>query len=369
MNNVDSNESNQESPSPNERLFSVQAQTILALHDVVGMADKSSENTTYQDIMDLANRLAPNFFGRLNLLRKSNESELAIQYRQQADMESREKKEKVLPVDVAKREKARWRTYLNKQDIDDRDAVIKRLRKIESVIEELEPRLYTENRLLASRDIAVGDDLEYVSKGGHYLDIALPRNRILRLRLIHPDAPEDATGIDVLYEHHNVPLKKARIVASQYKIWEKQTLYTTQSNVEEQLKKLKCVFCDGNLCKEDDKDTDKNLYRLSYCSAFLRPTNKLQNSDTRLLSIGYHVPICRVDKLWEATPKGKKLTYEKIRKESLTQSAFEELFYNEMLGSKWIAYSDLEKLYNHYGVLKPGETAMIYAQDFVRKNR
>jgi len=327
MSNTNNDEPNQEALSPNERLSSIQAQTLIALHDVVGMVDKNTENTTYQDIMDLANRLAPNFFGRLNLLRKSNESELAIQYRQQADMESLEKKEKVLPIDVAKREKARWRTYLNRQDIDDRDAVIKRLRKIESVIEELEPRLYTENRLLVSRDMLVGNDLDYVSKGGHYLDIALPQNRILRLRLIHPDAPEDITGIDVLYEHHNVPLKKARIVASQYKVWEKQTLYTSQSNVEDQLEKLKCVFCDGDLCKEDSNDTDRHLYRLRYCSAFLRPTNKVQNPDTRLVSIGYHIPICRVDKLWEATNKGKKLTYESIRNESLTQRAFEELFW------------------------------------------
>jgi len=53
----------------------------------------------------------------------------------------------------------------------------------------------------------------------------------------------------------------------------------------------------------------------------------------------------------------------------LQKTVAHPLFCNEMLGSKWIAYDELEKIYNHYEILKPGETAMIYAQDFARKNR
>jgi hypothetical protein len=312
--------------------------------------------------------LAPDFFGRLNLLKRDRESALAIEYRQKADLESLNKNEKVFPASLVKRDIATWRNYLNRPDIEDRDAVVNRLHKLNQVLTEIEPQFYTENRLIA-RDMSIGDDLPYVSKEVHYHDIALPKGRILRLRLVHPDAPEDITGIDILYEHHHIALKKARLAATQYKIWEKQTLYTSQSKVEDQLERLRCTFCsdENGLCKEDENDTDRHLYRLKYCSAFLRPTNKLQESDTKFASTGYHIPICRVAQHWENTDVGKKLTYDSIKNEALTQHTFEELFSNEMLGSRWIPHEELEDLYNRYGLLKPGETAIIHAQDFVRR--
>ena len=368
MNAFASDSSNQETFSPNQRLSSAQRLAILALHDSISIADKSGKYTTYQQILDMADELAPDFFGRLNLLERERESELAIEYRQKADVESLAKNEKVLPSNIVRRDIETWKNYLQGQRVEDRDAVVRRRRKLEDVLMELEPRPFTENRLIA-RDMAVGADLPYISKDVHYLDLALPKGRILRLRLIHPDTPEGITGVDILYEHHHVELKKVRLAAVQYKIWKKQTLYTSESDVEKQVEKLRCFLCANGLCDEDADDNDRHLYRMKYCAAFLRPTNKLQDADTRFASIGYHVPVCRVEELWEETLTGKRLSYERIKNESLTQRAFEELFCNEMLGSRWIPYPKLEDLYHRYNVLRPDDTAIIYAQDFVRRNR
>ncbi len=364
----DSSELSQKKVSPNQRLLSVQTLTVLALHDGISIADKSGKYTSYQNILDIADELDPAFFGRLNLLERDRESDLTIEFRQRADIESQEKNEIVLPADLVRLEIETWRKYLRERNVEDREAVEKRLEKLNNVLIELEPKAHSENKAI-ERDMKIGEDLSYASKRERILDLPLPRGRILRLRLIHPDPPEDITGIDILYEQHHVQLQQARLAAVQYKMWEKQTLYTTQSNVEEQIKKLNSVFCANGLCKSDIKDTDRHLYRLNYCTAFLRPTNKLQHADARVASIGYHIPICRVTKLWEKVLKGKKLTYDHIRNESLTQRAFEELFCNEMLGSRWMPLDEIEGLFKKYDLLTPNETAIIYAQDLVRRNQ
>src|SRR6266849_1916578 len=315
MNTSGFSESGRKRLSPNRQLSSAQELTILALHDTVSIADKASKYTTYQNILDIADKLAPQLFGRLNLLERVRESELAIEYRQKADLESLEKNETILPSGLVRQDIKKWRNYLNQSQVEDREAVLKRLDKLEGVWQEFTPTTHTENRLI-SRDMSIGDDLPTATKSGHYLDLALPHGRLLRLRLIHPDAPEDITGVDILYEHHNIKAKCARIVAAQYKMWDHHTLYTTQSNVEDQITKLECTFCQNNYCKTPDNDLDRQLYRLNYCSAFLRPTNKQQSSNSRFASIGYHIPICRVKQLWENTTVGKKLTYERIKNEA-----------------------------------------------------
>jgi len=355
--------------SPYEKLEDLQGLAVLALHDTASTASGSSRCLTYDDILNIADELAPNFFGRLNLLARTKESDLAIEYRQRAKMESAETGKIVTPAALVRVDIQRWERYLEKPEMEDRASVKRRLDRLDRVLNELEYKHYTETQII-NRDMAIGEDLPISSKGDRYLDIALPGRQVLRLRLFHPDPPENATGIDVLYEHHNIKRKAARLAAVQYKIWKKKTLYTTQSpNIEGQLYNLRKVFCENGVCNAASEQMDKDLYRLRYCSAFLRPTDRLQLADTRIASSGYHIPICAAEKLWEPTLDGKKLSYEQIRNASLTQRTFEELFNNEMLGSKWIPYCELEKLYEEHNLLKPDETVVIHAQHFVRRKR
>lgn len=355
--------------SPYERLENMQGLTVLALHDIARTASETGASLTYTDILNIADELSPNFFGRLNLLARTKESELTIEYRQRANMESAETGRIVTPATLVKTDIQKWRRYLDQPEVEDRNSVIRRLERLEKVLNELEYKPYTETKLI-NRDMSVGEDLPISSKGDGYLDIALPNRRILRLKLFHPDPPENTTGTDILYEHHNIQQKEARLIAIQYKVWKKKTLYTSQSpNIEEQLEKLRKLFCYNCLCDHDPEKIGEDLYRLRYCSAFLRPTDKLQSSDTRIASSGYHVPVCAAEKLWENTLVGKKLSYEQIRKVSLTQQAFEELFYNEMLGPRWIPYDELEKMYKKHNLLKPDESVVIHAQQFVRRKK
>ena len=59
------------------------------------------------------------------------------------------------------------------------------------------------------------------------------------------------------------------------------------------MNKMKTILCDNGLCKCSKDDSIDKKYRLPYCSGFIRPTDKIQENDNKLMSSGYHVPLCR----------------------------------------------------------------------------
>lgn len=197
------------------------------------------------------------------------------------------------------------------------------------------------------RDLNVGAKLPISNNGDGYREFELPDNRVMRIRLFHPNKRDRISGIDVMYEHFRENRSQVRVAALQYKMWDGETLYETPK-ITSQLQKLNDLFCRHGCCtaNSDQKDT----YRLRCCAAFLRPTDELQDADARLISSGYHIPICRVEALWKPTQRtGKKLTWQDFRSESVTYRVFEELFNTDMLGSKWMTTEALEDLYrtNH----------------------
>lgn len=132
-----------------------------------------------------------------------------------------------------------------------------------------------------------------------------------------------------------------------------------------QLNRFREAFCGSALCEPFEKSQRKDAYRLPYCSAFLRPTDRLQDPDCRLVSSGYHVPICVVERLWKDTSRGgQKLVSKNFRSEAVTHRVFEELFNTNMLGSKWLTYRELEELYRLHNILEPDEHIVIHAQEF-----
>lgn len=195
MNNINNSRTLQESTSPNENLSQSQIQALLAVHDIINMSSKDTDYKTYQDIMNIADQLAPNYFGRLNLLEREDESPRTKEYRLRADKESLKLHRVIHLAELVMDEINDWREYVKQKPIETGMDAIKQMQNLEKVHQELTVSRYTENRII-ERDMSVGEDLFYTSKGGHFLDIALPNNGILRLRLIHPDNPEGITGID-----------------------------------------------------------------------------------------------------------------------------------------------------------------------------
>ncbi|MGE5443708.1 MAG: hypothetical protein ACM3SR_03800 [Ignavibacteriales bacterium] len=131
------------------------------------------------------------------------------------------------------------------------------------------------------------------------------------------------------------------------------------------MKKLKTSLCDTGLCKPDKNSARARAYRLPFCAGFLRPTDKLQQPDSRLISSGWHVPICVALRAVEDTGLGnKKIGGKKIRSESVTHKVFEEIFNSGMLGSRWLKYEEVEDLYRNHKLFESSEKVIIHAQEF-----
>jgi hypothetical protein len=54
----------------------------------------------------------------------------------------------------------------------------------------------------------------------------------------------------------------------------------------------------------------------------------------------------------------------KFKGKSLTSRAFEEQFNHGMLGSRWLTYVELERLYKEHKILSIDEHIIIHAQEF-----
>ncbi|WP_218008512.1 hypothetical protein, partial [Janthinobacterium agaricidamnosum] len=86
-------------------------------------------------------------------------------------------------------------------------------------------------------------------------DFELPDGGMLRVRVLHPDKPEQVTGADVIYERHSIDQEEASIVIVQYKIWENRTLRLTDPRLLQQLDKMRTFACGNYLCKSDKAES------------------------------------------------------------------------------------------------------------------
>jgi hypothetical protein len=186
---------------------------------------------------------------------------------------------------------------------------------------------------------------------------------IFRIAVLHPDAPEVITGADLIYEQYNKARDKVRIVAIQYKIWENGKLYFSQTrNLFAQLDKMKNCFCDEKYClNEHGEPFSPFQFRLPYCVAFLRPTDKLQDPN-KLITTGYHIPVCKIAAMRKSGKMDIKIDVNDIKTTSLKTQSFEEFFNAEMVGSRWLTLPELEHVYHKSRLLDSSDKIILYTQ-------
>jgi hypothetical protein len=335
----------------------------VALREVIGIAQK--ETPTYGETLGVASLLAPKLFSEESLLLAANEGILIKQYRQKADALSTQRNKEVTAMDAIGVDIDEYSELLQ-QSNKDKDILRRHYKNLINARARLTDEKYTETQSIL-RDISYyGKTLLITNEGKGYKDFQVAKDRGLRLRMLHPDPWEHVLGADVIYETHWEAKKLVRIVAVQYKMWDNKRIYTSQTkNLADQITKLHKQFCKRGYCKAFSKSSRKNSYRLPYCSVFLRPTDKIQVADYKLLTSSYHTPICVVEKSWTITPdKNKILSGNIIRSQSLTQKPFEELYNIGMIGSRWLTHQELEKLYKDTDMLRSSENVQIHAQEF-----
>lgn len=328
------------------------------------------EKSTYENALDLGGALYPDLLGpEVSVLKKEHESDITKEYRQKARLQSIRDQKQIDPLALVSDEiqeikgllEIAKRQHGNRQRTDQ---LKNRLGTLNKAKKELQPISHTENQLIFRDAYNVDRPIRCLETGQGHRDFELPNENILRLRVLHPDHPEHITGADIIYERHAPKNEKVSIVAVQYKIWEDRKLYVSDPRMQEQIRKLREFLCQRNICESRN---ETNSYRFPCCSAFLRPTDKLQKPHQKFMSSGEHIPICKIDKCTRNGARGGViLEYDNMREVSLSNETFEFLFNKGKIGSDYLTYDELLKLYTGALIEASHESVVIYAQEFGR---
>jgi hypothetical protein len=341
---------------------------LSAFRELLKISTKGNmSKSTYAEAFEFGAVLYPALLGfESSILRQANESNTARLYRQRARLKSEAEGTSIHPLgllnsdilefeqllDLAKKSKEKGRV----------DQLKSRLKTLSRARDEIAPPAHTETQLIARDVSAFPAGLPSIGNGKGYKAFELPDGNALRVHVFHPDKPEHVSGADVLYERHDPTTDSATLVFVQYKIWEKQTLSLNEPRMQAQLAKLKSVVCDGGLCSIDSANTP---YRFPHCAAFLRPTDRLQNPDQKLISSGEHLPICHIEECAKTnrfnTPV---LAFEGIRRTSLSGTAFEYMFTYNKVGSRPVSYEELKQLYQRLSIIAEPDNLLVHAQEF-----
>jgi len=338
---------------------------VRAIRDSVSIAKRVQQPITYEKAIDMVYDLDSDVYSQIiNLLNTKNESDTVKYYKQMAVAKS-EGLFQFQPTDLIKQDLKEHQELLKNTTIDaDKLRFIKRkIQEQKGALEYFTPRKVSEHKIL-ERDFSLEPKHEFFKKKlyetDNYKDYDLSENRVLRLRMLHPDREEAIIGADLIYEFFDLLKEEVRFIHLQYKTWDEQVLYLNQGSIKEQLTKLQLNVCRAGLCSDENGAKFPNNYRLPYCSAFFRPTNKIQSVDSALHSVGNHIPVCEVLKIMQNEPK---LTRKNMRGNFLTSDNFMDLFIGNILGSRWIRLTSLEKYYEEKDILSLTNSIRVHAQE------
>jgi hypothetical protein len=346
-------------------------QTIVSVRDTINFAQRSNRAPTYEQALRLIHDLDPDLYQDfVKILREKNENDTVKLYKEQAKIKSTTTRQ--LKAEDLINERIKEYELL-KQSGKEKNETVRfinsELIKLYAALENLKPRRINENGILVQDFSQVNrTDIfgEQVFKSSRFIDYELRGDRFLRLRLLHPDAGEQLTGADLVYEQYNMTTEKVRFVFLQYKTWHNGTLYFSQhKNLQPQLEKLRSLLCDCNYCT-DDPDNEEIEFRMPHCSAFLRPTDVLQHENSKMVSSGYHIPVCNAFKYLD---NSKKLEKKIIKHSSPNHYIFEKLFNQNLVGSRWLSIKEIEQLYQDKEILQPSETLKLYAREILTSNK
>jgi hypothetical protein len=341
---------------PEEERRDVAFQTVNAIRESVTLAKNTTLPITYEFAFNIIYDLDPKLYNAIIILLTSK-NEIVKFYTEKAKILQ------VKPVELIEKELEELEELLIPVDKEDSFYLRKRKFGLIAAKEFFTPRVQSEHKSL-SHDFYLSSRDDYFGKplyqNDEYKDYKITDNKLLRLRLLHPDKDEAILGVDLIYEHFDMKLERVRFAHMQYKTWNTNALYETSStNLIPQIQKMEKHLCKSGFCK-GPKNAKRDDYRFPYCSGFLRPTSKLQKSDSKLITTGLHIPICQALKLFK---DDKKITKENTRDKSIKGIIFEELFITNIAGSRWIPIDELEKFYVKKKIDSHLNTIRIHAQE------
>jgi hypothetical protein len=327
--------------------------TIVALREGVSLALRDVGSATYRDTLRLGELLAPVLFHRdRSLLARQWESTEAQECRGIADAEN------ISFEDAVRKQIRTYESWISTSATEHHKALRNKLLKYKKVLQETRTREFYEGEVIW-RDFDGGLKLPFSRPEVGYREFVLPSNRVMRIRIVHETKVEDINGADLIYEHHWLEKEMLKVAAVQFKIMRKERYVPKSKDLRDQIRRMTTNFCNGQPCMQPNPSGDRRIFRLPFCSAFLRATNKLQSTDAATISTGYYLPICRVRQVWE---NGEEISQNTLQGEAISFRVFEELFNTNILGSSWLTYHDIERIYQQHKVLEPEDTVAVHIQ-------
>ena len=331
---------------------------LVALKEMIGISIKDAKAATYRDSFKMLSRLSPSLYERIS--KRFNyrpESELIKYYEDMAAIK-RSTVEELITKEIKDHEAAM-------QNGMDREVktpfIMKKLAELKAALASRKKDIKLDEDTILIRDSGKATREEFGARftvaEDRYTDYQLPNDGVLRIRLLHRQKAETKTGVDLIYEQHDIASNLLRIAVFQYKVWDKKVLYGTPELMA-QLKKMNDTFCKGGMCKCKKGDGEENSFRMPYCTSFLRPTDKLQRPNSKLVTTGIHIPTCQALPMFSDNHLyGKHLSSKTINHEM-----FEYLFNHGLIGSGWHTQKEIENLYARSHILEEGDTIKVYSQ-------
>lgn len=343
-------------------------QILCALREALTISKRNRQAVPYKRALQLINDISPEIHTDIsNLLTKTNQSEIVKYYMQKAEAISKDTNAKISPEQLIEKDLKEERRLL--QVGDTTNLIQRKIYELESALEYFHPEDVSENYIL-NHDFTLTHKHEFFNKklydSAKVKDYGLSGNRILRVRLLHPDKAERVIGSDLVYEQFDLINQKVRFIHIQYKTWNTKALYFSEGNIIDQIAKLDKNICQSGYCQNEKGSKHSENYRFPYCSAFLRPTSFLTKPDSSLISSGIHIPICMVKKIKQAD--NKKIDRKNSAGKSIGHTIFEELFIDKHIGSPWISIDELEKFYKEKGITSETGRIRIHAQEVISQS-
>ena len=337
------------------------------------------KNVSYKDSITFAKEIVPELLSNtvIGEKRKNSIEKLYEKYEQEAIANSRRLNKQVTAAKLINARISKLERDLEFYDFkeDEPDGLKKELSELKAALKLSPDSILNLERIFEGQAISSDSARDranslFVKNHSGKFKYNEYRNKdngsIFRVQVLHPNPTEAILGADLIYEQYSVSSELVRIAAIQYKLWEDDVLYFSEApSLEAQVKKMESFFCSGNYCSDEKGERCSfDHFRLPYCSAFLRPTDKLQNTN-KLVTSGCHLPICQINRLKESTNRSYKLTRNGIKNASVNTVSFEKLFNDEMIGSRWLGIEELEKLYRKGKIIEPQQKIIIHVQNAI----
>ena len=351
----------------NEEKLNSEWVTLNAVKGLIKLATNGDKSkSSYKKALEFGHVICPDILGEESILSKSYKSDLTKEYIQRAKYKSIREGKAIKAIFLISKDIKELESLLNiaenSEDKNETDKLRGKLKHLYSSHNELDLEKNSENQLIFRDAYKANNHLPLLIEGKNSKTYKLTNSNLLTVRILHPEKSEHITGADLLYERYDKETDTVRIVLIQYKLWEKQKMYFSDTRMLQQLKKMENFICRNGICECENN----NSYRFPCCSAFLRPTDKLQNPNQALRSTGEHLPICHIDECISQTNRGAKvLEYKNIKKVSLSQEIFEELFNQGKIGSRPLSLRELAELYKDTSILSDKDhKVLLYAQEY-----